>query len=99
MLRRLLLTALALAMSGFLATAETKTLRMAYDADPTSLDPHEQLASPTLQLSHLTFHPWLRFRRDLTLDPRPATRWQRIHHPTPPCHLRAGAHLHSGPTL
>ena len=49
------------------AAADGKTLRMAYDADPTSLDPHEQLASATLQLSHLTFDPLLRFRQDLTL--------------------------------
>jgi peptide/nickel transport system substrate-binding protein len=66
MLRRLILLAVALAVSGSLATAEAKTLRMAYDADPTSLDPHEQLASATLQLSHLTFDPLLRFRQDLT---------------------------------
>ncbi len=46
------------------AAAQAKTLRMAYDADPTSLDPHEQLASSTLQLSHLIFDPLVRFRQD-----------------------------------
>ena len=50
---------------------------MAYDADPTSLDPHEQLASATLQLSHLTFDPLLRFRQDLTLEPRLAKAGRR----------------------
>src|SRR5262245_31819237 len=99
MLRRLLLTALALAMSSFLATAETKTLRMAYDADPTSLDPHEQLASATLQLSHLTFDPLLRFRRDLTLEPRLAKSWESIDERTTRFHLREGVHFHSGRTL
>ena len=53
-----------------LAAAEGKTLRMAYDADPTSLDPHEQLASATLQLSHLVFDPLIRRRQDNTFEPR-----------------------------
>ena len=45
-----------------LQAAEAKTLRMAYDADPTSLDPHEQLSGATLQLSHLLFDPLIRFK-------------------------------------
>ena len=52
---------LALLIVGPAAAGEGKTLRMAYDADPTSLDPHEQLASATLQLSHLVFDPLVRF--------------------------------------
>ena len=48
MLRRLFLLTVILTLSTSLAFAEGKTLRMAYDADPTSLDPHEQLASATL---------------------------------------------------
>ena len=71
-----------------IATAEAKTLRMAYDADPTSLDPHEQLASATLQLSHLTFDPLLRFRQDLTLEPRLAKSWEKIDERTTRFHLR-----------
>src|SRR6478736_4595555 len=99
MLRRLILLAVALAVSGSLATAEAKTLRMAYDADPTSLDPHEQLASATLQLSHLTFDPLLRFRQDLTLEPRLATSWENIDERTTRFHLREGVHFHSGRKL
>jgi peptide/nickel transport system substrate-binding protein len=99
MLRRLFLVAIALTVSGSLATAEVKTLRMAYDADPTSLDPHEQLASATLQLSHLTFDPLLRFRNDLTLEPRLATSWEKIDERTTRFHLREGVHFHSGRTL
>ena len=58
----------ALALLTCLAVPATaKTLRMAYDADPTSLDPHEQLASATLQLSHLVFDPLVRFRQDMSL--------------------------------
>jgi peptide/nickel transport system substrate-binding protein len=81
------------------AVAEGKTLRMAYDADPTSLDPHEQLASATLQLSHLTFDPLLRFRQDLTLEPRLAKSWEKIDGRTTRFHLREGVHFHSGRTL
>ena len=105
MLRRLLLPALALVVSasfvvgGPLAAAEAKTLRMAYDADPTSLDPHEQLASATLQLSHLTFDPLLRFRQDLTLEPRLAKTWKKIDERTTRFYLREGVRFHSGRTL
>jgi peptide/nickel transport system substrate-binding protein len=99
MLRRLLLFTALLAFSGVFAAAEAKTLRMAYDADPTSLDPHEQLASATLQLSHLTFDPLVRFRQDLTLEPRLATRWEKIDERTTRFHLREGVKFHSGRTL
>src|SRR4026209_1570004 len=99
MLRRLLLLASLRALSGVFASAEAKTLRMAYDADPTSLDPHEQLASATLQLSHLTFDPLLRFRQDLTLEPRLATRWETIDERTTRFHLREGVKFQSGRTL
>src|SRR6476620_7945623 len=105
MLRRLLLLALALAVSAPLsvgaafAAAEAKTLRMAYDAAPTSLDPHEQLASATLQLSHLTFDPLLRFRQDFSLEPRLAKSWEKIDERTTRFHLREGVRFHSGRTL
>src|SRR6478672_4621759 len=77
MLRRLFLVAVALAVSASLATTEATTLRMAYDADPTSLDPHEQLASTTAPAfpSHL--------RSVAALPPTPharaaaATSWEK----------------------
>jgi peptide/nickel transport system substrate-binding protein len=86
-------------VGGPLAAAEAKTLRMAYDADPTSLDPHEQIASATLQLSHLTFDPLLRFRQDLTLEPRLAKTWKKIDERTTRFYLREGVRFHSGRTL
>ncbi|MEM7193189.1 MAG: hypothetical protein AAF405_10095, partial [Pseudomonadota bacterium] len=55
-----------------------KTLRMAYDADPTSLDPHEQLASATVQLSHLVSDPLVRRRKDNSFEPRLATDWEQL---------------------
>ncbi len=91
--------AMGLAAFSWLAAAEAKTLRMAYDADPTSLDPHEQLASATLQLSHLLFDPLVRFRQDMTLEPRIATSWEKIDDVTTRFHLRPGVKFHSGGTL
>jgi peptide/nickel transport system substrate-binding protein len=73
-----------------------KTLRMAYDADPASLDPHEQLSGATLQLSHLVFDPLVRFRQDLTLEPRLATSWEQIEERTTRFHLRDDVKFHSG---
>jgi peptide/nickel transport system substrate-binding protein len=87
---------LALLMLGPAAAGGGKTLRMAYDADPTSLDPHEQLASATLQLSHLVFDPLVRFRQDLSLEPRLATRWEQIDERTTRFHLRDDVTFHSG---
>jgi peptide/nickel transport system substrate-binding protein len=78
------------------AAAGGKTLRMAYDADPASLDPHEQLSGATLQLSHLVFDPLVRFRQDLTLEPRLAKSWERIDDRTTRFHLRDGVKFHSG---
>ncbi len=99
MLRHFCVLVLTLAALSSVAPAGAKTLRMAYDADPTSLDPHEQLASATLQLSHLLLDPLVRFRKDLTLEPRLATRWEKIDDLTTRFHLRGGVRFHSGRTL
>jgi peptide/nickel transport system substrate-binding protein len=79
--------------------AEAKTLRMAYDSDPTSLDPHEQLSSATLQMSHLLFDPLIRFRQDFSLEPRLAKSFEKIDERTTRFHLREGVKFQSGRTL
>ena len=79
--------------------AQAKTLRMAYDSDPTSLDPHEQLSGATLQLSHLLFDPLIRFRQDLSIEPRLATSYETIDERTTRFHLREGVKFQSGRTL
>ena len=79
--------------------AEAKTLRMAYDSDPTSLDPHEQLSGATLQMSHLLFDPLIRFKQDLTIEPRLAKSWEKIDERTTRFHLREGVKFQSGRTL
>jgi peptide/nickel transport system substrate-binding protein len=95
----LLLPVLALLALGQAQTAEAKTLRMAYDSDPTSLDPHEQLSGATLQLSHLLFDPLIRFRQDLTIEPRLAKSFETIDERTTRFHLREGVKFQSGRTL
>lgn len=79
--------------------AGAKTLRMAYDSDPTSLDPHEQLSGATLQMSHLLFDPLVRFKQDLTVEPRLAKSWEKIDERTTRFHLREGVKFQSGRTL
>jgi peptide/nickel transport system substrate-binding protein len=73
-----------------------KTLRMAYDADPTSLDIHEQLAGATLQLSHLVFDPLVRWSQDHSFEGRLAESWERIDDLTMRFQLRQGVAFHSG---
>lgn len=94
--RLFFLCVLALVMCSPALAAGGKTLRMAYDADPTSLDPHEQLSGATLQLSHLVFDPLVRFRQDLTLEPRLAKSWEQIDDRTMRFHLRDDVVFHSG---
>jgi len=94
-----ILPILALLLCGPAVAAGGKTLRMAYDADPTSLDPHEQLSGATLQLSHLVFDPLVRFRQDLTLEPRLAESWEQIDERTTRFHLRDDVRFHSGRTM
>jgi peptide/nickel transport system substrate-binding protein len=78
--------------------AGAKTLRMAYDSDPTSLDPHEQLSGATLQMSHLLFDPLVRFRQDMSIEPRLAS-YEQVDERTTRFHLRDGVKFQSGRTL
>ncbi|MCK0715769.1 ABC transporter substrate-binding protein [Chromohalobacter sarecensis] len=72
------------------------TLRMAYDADPVSLDIHEQLSGGILQLSHLTHDPLVRWTKDVNFEPRLATEWERIDDKTMRFTLRDGVKFHTG---
>ncbi len=81
---------------GMTAPSQAKTLKMAYDADPVSLDPMEQLSGGTLQLSHMVFDPLVRFANDLSYEGRLATKWEQINDTTMRFHLRKGVKFHSG---
>lgn len=99
-MRLCLIVALVAALASWVPqAAQAKTLRMAYDSDPTSLDPHEQLSGATLQLSHLLFDPLIRFRQDLSIEPRLAKSYELIDQRTTRFHLREGVKFQSGRTL
>lgn len=95
----LIVTLVAALASWVPQAAQAKTLRMAYDSDPTSLDPHEQLSGATLQLSHLLFDPLIRFRQDLSIEPRLAKSYELIDQRTTRFHLREDVKFQSGRTL
>jgi peptide/nickel transport system substrate-binding protein len=76
-----------------------KTLKLAMDADPVSLDPHVQLSGGMLQYSHMVFDPLIRWTKDMQLEPRLATKWERIDENTMRFYLRQGVKFHSGNTL
>lgn len=76
--------------------AAATTLRVAFDADPISLDPHEQLSEGTLQFSHLAFDPLLRWKQNGQFESRLATHWQRLDPRTIRFFLRENVTFHSG---
>ncbi len=83
-------------MLGAATLAPAQTLKFAYDADPVSLDPHEQLSGGTLQLSHMVFDPLVRWNKDLGFDPRLAESWERVDDTTMRFNLRHDVKFHSG---
>ena len=88
-------TALLLILSlGLIASA--KTLKLGLDADPKSIDIHEQLSGGTLQFSHWVFDPLVRYAQDMSFEPRLAKRWERIDKNTMRFHLVKGVKFHSG---
>ncbi|MBW2651351.1 MAG: ABC transporter substrate-binding protein [Deltaproteobacteria bacterium] len=76
--------------------AGAKTLKLAMDADPVSLDPHVQLSGGMLQFSHMVFDPLVRWNKSGGFDPRLATKWERLDDLTMRFHLRKGVKFHSG---
>ncbi|MFO8089928.1 MAG: ABC transporter substrate-binding protein [Desulfatiglandaceae bacterium] len=81
---------------GFTCIAQSKTLRVALDAGPVSQDPQVQLSGGMLQYSHWVFDPLVRYRQDMTFEPRLAAKWERIDDLTMRFHLRKGVKFHSG---
>ncbi|WP_371170277.1 ABC transporter substrate-binding protein [Aliiroseovarius sp. 2305UL8-7] len=93
------LTAAAVVATMATAAYAENTVRVAYDADPVSLDPHEQLSGGTLQLSHMVFDPLVRWTQDLQFEPRLAESWEQIDDTTMRFKLRDGVKFHSGNPL
>ena len=88
--------AIALVMALLVAPLHANTLKLAYDADPVSMDLHEQLSGGTLQLSHMVCDPLIRWNQDLGFDARVASSWQRRDDRTVRFTLRKGVKFHSG---
>ncbi|WP_020406188.1 ABC transporter substrate-binding protein [Hahella ganghwensis] len=79
-----------------LVNVNAATFKVAMDADPVSLDPHEQLSGATLQMSHWVFDPLVRWSKDLSFEPRIAEKWERVDDLTMRFHLRKNVTFHSG---
>ncbi|UGA54843.1 ABC transporter substrate-binding protein [Vibrio sp. VB16] len=86
----------ALMAAGLCFSAAAADITVAYDADPVSLDPHEQLSGGTLQMSHMVFDPLVRYTQKLDFEPRLATSWERQNDTTVRFNLRKGVKFHSG---
>lgn len=96
-MKKIIVLGLVLAMlSGGTALAATKTLRLALDADPKTMDIQEQLSGGMLQFSHMCFDPLVRYAQDMSFEPRLAERWERLDDLTVRFHLRKGVKFHSG---
>ncbi len=89
----------ALMAAGLSFSAAAADITVAYDADPVSLDPHEQLSGGTLQMSHMVFDPLVRYTQKLDFEPRLATSWERLNDTTVRFSLRKGVKFHSGNTM
>jgi len=96
-MRKLIILCLAVAMLfSFGVMANAKVLKMALDAGPVSQDPQVQLSGGMLQYSHWVFDPLVRYRQDMSFEPRLAERWERIDDLTMRFYLRKDVKFHSG---
>lgn len=76
--------------------ASGKTLRVALDADPVTMDIQQQLSGGMLQFSHWVFDPLVRYKQDGSFEPRLAEKYERIDAKTMRFYLRKGVKFHSG---
>ncbi|MDO4435651.1 MAG: ABC transporter substrate-binding protein [Cardiobacteriaceae bacterium] len=91
MLKKTLLT-----LSLLSALAQAATIKIAYDADPVSLDPMQQLSADTIQMANLVFDGLVRYDHENKILPRLAERWERVNETTTRFYLRQGVKFHSG---
>ncbi|MGF1698290.1 ABC transporter substrate-binding protein [Vibrio kyushuensis] len=89
----------AMMAAGLSFSAAAADIKVAYDADPVSLDPHEQLSGGTLQMSHMVFDPLVRYTQELDFEGRLAEKWERVDDTTFRFSLRKGVKFHSGNEL
>jgi len=89
----------ALLATGLSFSASAVDINIAYDSDPLTLDPHEQLTEGVLQTSHLLFDPLIRFTKDFDFEPRIAKTFARVDDNTFRFTLRDDVTFHSGNKL
>ncbi|PID66561.1 MAG: nickel/dipeptide/oligopeptide ABC transporter substrate-binding protein [Gammaproteobacteria bacterium] len=89
------LSAISLAVA-MAVSANAVDLKVAFDADPVSLDPMEQLSAGTLQMSNLIFDPLVRTNSQLEYVPRLAESWQQVSPTVTRFKLRPNVKFHSG---
>lgn len=92
--KRFLLIFLSLLV--FPGLSHSKTLKIAYDSDPVTLDIQEQLSGGVLQLAHTTCDPLVRWTQKLSFEPRLAEKWEQLNETTMRFFLRKGVKFHSG---
>ncbi|WP_022942557.1 ABC transporter substrate-binding protein [Psychromonas hadalis] len=90
---------IALLATGLCFSAVAADITVAYDSDPVTLDPHEQLSGGVIQMSHMLFDPLVRFDKQFNFEPRLAEKWERIDDTTFRFTLRKGVKFHSGNTM
>ncbi|PKG39086.1 ABC transporter substrate-binding protein [Psychromonas sp. Urea-02u-13] len=91
--------AIALLATGLSFSAAAADITVAYDSDPVTLDPHEQLSGGVMQMSHMLFDPLVRFTKDFDFEARIADKWERIDDNTFRFTLRKDVKFHSGNKL
>ncbi|MEI6897286.1 MAG: ABC transporter substrate-binding protein [Psychromonas sp.] len=91
--------AIALLATGLSFSAAAADITIAYDSDPVTLDPHEQLSNGVLQMSHMLFDPLIRFTKEFEFEPRIAEKFERIDATTFRFTLRKDVTFHSGNKL
>ena len=91
-------TLFSLALSAALTVgyAHAADITIAYDADPESMDPMEQISEGTLQMASMVYDPLLRYDSKLNIEPRLAESWEFPDDQTVRFHLRKGVKFHSG---
>lgn len=74
-------------------------ITIAYDSDPISLDPMQQLSADTIQMGNTLFDPLVRYDSKLNITPRLAKSWEQLNPTTMRFHLRQGVKFSSGNPL
>lgn len=90
------LIVLVMLLFSFALVSQAKTLKLAMESDPVSLDPYVELSEDMLQYNNLVFDPLVRWTKNMQIEPRLAVKWQRISPTELRFFLRKGVKFHSG---